>query len=94
MDASTTGSSALHERVIESIGADIASGRLAPGSRILTTEVAERFGVSRSAMREVVRVLESMGLVAVRRRAGVEILPRARWNPYSTRLLRWRLAGP
>ncbi|MDF0512550.1 FCD domain-containing protein [Agromyces sp. H3Y2-19a] len=94
MDASPNGSSALHERVIESLGADIVSGRLAPGARILTTDIAERFGASRSALREVVRVLESMGLVEVRRRAGVEILPPERWNPYSTRLIRWRLAGP
>lgn len=94
MDASRTGSSALHERVIESLGADIVSGRIAPGSRILTTEIAERFGASRSALREVVRVLESMGLVEVRRRAGVEILSHERWNPYDPRLIRWRLAGP
>lgn len=94
MDAASPGSSALHERVIETLGAEIVSGRLAPGSRILTTDVAERFGASRSALREVVRVLESMGLVEVRRRAGVEILPSERWNPYDPRLIRWRLAGP
>lgn len=94
VDATLSGSSALHERLLESLGADIVAGRLAPGTRILTAEIAERFGASRSALREVVRVLESMGLVEVRRRAGVEILPRERWNPYATRLIRWRLAGP
>ncbi|MFK4729403.1 FCD domain-containing protein [Agromyces mediolanus] len=94
MDAASPGSSALHERVIETLGAEIVSGRLAAGERILTTDVAERFNASRSALREVVRVLESMGLVEVRRRAGVEILPRERWNPYDPRLIRWRLAGP
>lgn len=94
MDATLGGSSALHERLLESLGADIVAGRLAPGTRILTAEIADRFGASRSALREVVRVLESMGLVEVRRRAGVEILPRDRWNPYATRLIRWRLAGP
>ena len=94
MDATLGGSSALHERLLESLGADIVAGRLAPGTRLLTAEIADRFGASRSALREVVRVLESMGLVEVRRRAGVEILPRDRWNPYATRLIRWRLAGP
>lgn len=94
MDTTLSGSSALHERLLESLGADIVAGRLAPGTRILTADIAERLGASRSALREVVRVLESMGLVEVRRRAGVEILPRDRWNPYATRLIRWRLAGP
>ncbi|TYL53274.1 FadR/GntR family transcriptional regulator [Agromyces mariniharenae] len=93
MDASLSSSSALHEQVLESLGADIVAGRLPPGTRVLTADVAERFGASRAALREVVRVLESMGLVEVRRRAGVEILPPARWNPYATRLIRWRLAG-
>ncbi|MGX5695772.1 FadR/GntR family transcriptional regulator [Agromyces soli] len=94
MDPTVSGSSALHERILDSLGADIVAGRLAPGTRLLTADVADRFGASRSAMREVVRVLESMGLVEVRRRAGVEILPVERWNPYATRLIRWRLDGP
>ncbi len=84
----------MHERFLENLGADIVAGRLAPGTRILTADIAANFGASRSALREVVRVLESMGLVEVRRRAGVEILPPERWNPYETRLIRWRLAGP
>lgn len=83
-----------HRRILHALGRDIVDGRLAPGERILTGDVAETFGASRSAMREVVRVLESMGLVEVRRRAGVEILPRDRWNVYDPELIRWQLDGP
>ena len=40
------------------------------------------------------RVLESMGLVAARRRVGITVLPPARWNPFDPDIIRWRLAGP
>ncbi len=59
-----------------------------------TADVAERMTASRGTVREVVRVLESLGLVEVRRRAGVVILPSARWNPYAPQVIRWKLAGP
>lgn len=44
-------------------------------------------------MREAVRVLESMHLVASRRRVGVTVLPAAEWNVYDPQVIRWRLAG-
>ncbi len=50
--------------------------------------------MSRSVVREAVRVLESMGLVAARRRVGITVLPPARWNPFDLDIIRWRLAGP
>jgi DNA-binding FadR family transcriptional regulator len=35
-----------------------------------------------------------MGLVASRRRVGVQVLPAARWNLYDPQVIRWRLASP
>lgn len=58
-----------------------------------TDEVARRFDVSRTVVREVVRVLESMHLVQSRRRVGVTVRPAAEWNVYDPRVIRWRLAG-
>lgn len=94
VDTASPTPSALHERILETLGQDIVAGRLPPGTRILSADVAERFGASRSAVREVVRVLESMCLVEVRRKAGVQILPSERWNTYAPEIIRWRLAGP
>lgn len=85
--------SAQHRRLLDTIGVRIVEGHLAPGARLLTAEVAAEFGASRSAMREVVRVLETMGMVEVRRRAGVEVLPADRWSPYAPEVIRWRLDG-
>lgn len=93
-ETGSTTPSALHEHILEVLGEDIVSGRLATGARILSADIAERFGASRSAVREVVRVLESMGLLEVRRKAGLEVLPAAQWNPYAPQVIRWRLAAP
>lgn len=63
------------------------------GGVVRTDEVAQRFDVSRTVVREVVRVLESMHLVQSRRRVGVTVLPAREWNVYDPRVIRWRLAG-
>ncbi|MET9549026.1 MULTISPECIES: FadR/GntR family transcriptional regulator [unclassified Streptomyces] len=83
----------LHSRVLESLGPAITAGEYPPGSVLRTDELAQRFEVSRSVMREAVRVLESMHLVASRRRVGVTVLPTEQWNVYDPQVIRWRLAG-
>ena len=47
--------------------------------------------MSRSVAREAIRVLESMGMVASRRRVGITVQPRTGWNVFDPRLIRWRL---
>ncbi|MEV0122777.1 FCD domain-containing protein [Streptomyces sp. NPDC050703] len=83
----------LHSRVLEGLGPAITAGEYPAGSVLRTDELAQRFEVSRSVMREAVRVLESMHLVASRRRVGVTVLPIEQWNVYDPQVIRWRLAG-
>ena len=92
-EAARDGSSAQHRRLLDTIGMRIVEGELPAGARLLTAEIATALGASRSAMREVVRVLESIGMVDVRRRTGVEVLPAGRWSPYAPELIRWQLDG-
>lgn len=87
-------SSALHSSVIEGWGRDIVYGNLAPGTRIVTDQMVDSLGVSRTVVREAVRVLESMGLVQPLRRIGIVVLPPERWSSFDANVLRWRLAGP
>ncbi|MEU3143660.1 MULTISPECIES: FadR/GntR family transcriptional regulator [unclassified Streptomyces] len=89
---STTGRG-LHGRVLDTLGPEITAGEYPPGSVLRTDELAQRFDVSRSVMREVVRVLESMHLVESRRRVGVTVRPARDWNVYDPQVIRWRLAG-
>ncbi|MFJ9897154.1 FadR/GntR family transcriptional regulator [Streptomyces sp. NPDC091280] len=83
----------LHGRVLDALGPAITAGDYPPGSVLRTDELAKDFEVSRSVMREAVRVLESMHLVESRRRVGVTVRPEAEWNVYDPQVIRWRLAG-
>jgi DNA-binding FadR family transcriptional regulator len=89
----TTPGRGLHGRVLDTLGPEITAGDYPPGSVLRTDELAQRFDVSRSVMREAVRVLESMHLVESRRRVGVTVLPECEWNVYDPQVIRWRLAG-
>lgn len=56
------------------IADDIVSGRLSPGFRLEEVRLADRFGVSRTPVREALRQLEVMGLVRKRPNRGVEVI--------------------
>lgn len=80
--------------MLDTLGLAITAGEYLPGSVLRTDEIAARFDASRTVVREVVRVLESMHLVESRRRVGVTVRPTDDWNVYDPRVIRWRLAGP
>jgi DNA-binding FadR family transcriptional regulator len=82
-----------HANVLDALGGRIAAGTLAHGQVVTLESVCAEFSVSRSVAREAIRVLESMGLVASRRRVGITIQPQHRWNVFDPRVIRWRLDG-
>lgn len=63
------------QRAAEEMRNLIFRGDLAAGSDHLETELAERFGMSRTPVREAALLLEAQGLVSVRPRRGIRILP-------------------
>ncbi|MHA3836084.1 FadR/GntR family transcriptional regulator [Terrabacter sp. AAH1] len=97
---STTGaigapvSRALHARLLDTLAREIVAGDLPAGTVLRIDQLDERHGVSRSVVREAVRVLDSMGLVEARKRLGVRVLPSSSWNVFDPRVIRWRLDGP
>jgi DNA-binding FadR family transcriptional regulator len=84
----------LHVTVLEKLGRDIVDGTIVPGTRISADDVAARFEVSRTVVREVVRVLESLGLLTVRRKVGITVQESTAWNSLDPLVIRWQLAGP
>ncbi|ADI07805.1 MULTISPECIES: FadR/GntR family transcriptional regulator [Streptomyces] len=82
-----------HARVLASLGPAITAGEYPPGTVLRTDQLEERFDVSRTVVREVVRVLESMHLVESRRRVGVTVRPADEWDVFDPQVIRWRLAG-
>ena len=89
----TDGLTGLHAKTLDRLGTAIAGGELAAGSVLYIDDLAEKHGVSRSVIREVLRVLSSMGLVASRRRMGTQIRPATDWNVFDPPVIRWRLAS-
>ena len=61
----------LQEKVKAELQASI--GRLKPGARLVETQLALQYGVSRNPIREAIRALESEGLVEVNARRGATV---------------------
>ena len=63
----------MPERLREAIEEEIATGRLLPGTRLDEVELATRFGVSRTPIREALRLLLGEGLVETRPQRGTVV---------------------
>ena len=83
----------LHESLLNSVGTDIVTGDLAPETVIRAEELRVRYEVSLSVVREVVRVLESLGMVKPIRRLGLVILSMEEWTILDPLVVRWRMAA-
>ena len=59
--------------IYQKLLAAIENGDLRPGDRLLETDLAQRFGVSRTPIREAIRRLETDGIVAHKPRVGAMI---------------------
>lgn len=89
-----SGATVLQDPIIETLGREIVDGVLAPGDRLTLEALQSRFGVSRTVMRDGMRVLESLRLVYSKRRIGLVVQQSRFWNAYDRRVIRWRLSGP
>jgi DNA-binding FadR family transcriptional regulator len=85
---------ALHTTVLDTLGRRITSGDVAAGTPLTLEAIGAEFGVSRTVAREVMRLLEGLGLVRSRRRVGLVVLGIDEWNVLDPRVIRWRLEGP
>lgn len=84
----------LVDHVVDTIGQDIISHRFPPGSQLPNeTEWCERLSVSRSVLREALRVLVSKNLIDIRSRAGGRVRDAAAWNLLDPDILLWRSRG-
>ncbi|MBZ0253873.1 MAG: GntR family transcriptional regulator [Candidatus Methylomirabilis sp.] len=65
----------LRERIVETVREAIIKGDLTPGERLTEPDLAERFGISRTPIREAFRQLESEGFLKVVPRKGALVTP-------------------
>jgi GntR family transcriptional regulator, galactonate operon transcriptional repressor len=81
----------LHGEVVHTIGLQIVGGALQPGDPLPPEdELTSDLAVSRTVLREAVRVLAAKGLVEARPKIGTRVRARAEWNILDPDVLSWR----
>lgn len=83
----------LHRRLIETLGVSIATGALPYGTQIVPEDLANEHNVSRTVVREVLKVLDAKGMVVARPRHGTLVRAREQWNLLDADVIRWRSMG-
>jgi DNA-binding GntR family transcriptional regulator len=74
----------LVDLATDRLRAEILSGALAPGDRIIEDQLRRRYGISRGPLREALRLLAQQGLVEHLPRRGVRVCA---WSPTDIRQL-------
>lgn len=68
----------LAQQVAEKIENEIIEGRFQPGQRLLESTLSEQWNISRSPIREAMRILTGEGLLIFRSRKGTFVAPLSR----------------
>ncbi len=79
--------------VIDSLGRAIVGGTYQPGTLLPKEgELIAELGVSRTSVREAMKVLAAKGLVEIRQKIGTRVRARDQWNVFDSDILAWALA--
>lgn len=91
--ASTYSGRNLHGQVVNELGRRVASGAYPAGALLPNEELlCQELHVSRTALREAIKVLAAKGLLEPRPRIGTRVRPRDQWNLLDPDILAWRCA--
>jgi len=81
-----------HDQIAAILGTEILKGAYRPGTNIPPeAELIERFQVSRTVMREVMKTLTAKGFVTAKTRIGTRVLDPINWNYFDADVLAWRI---
>jgi len=84
----------LSQQVANALGKNIVAGEILPGDAVPTeAQLSEQYGVSRTAVREAVKILTSKGLIKSKPRQGIRVEPESQWNIYDAQILSWLLSS-
>lgn len=64
----------IPETIFNALSSEIISGEIKPGQKLDEQEIANKFGVSRTPIREAFRLLHTSGLVESKARKGVTVI--------------------
>lgn len=84
----------LYGHVMHELGQRIVGGKVKPGEVLPREEtLAESLQVSRTALREALKVLSAKGLIESRTGVGARVLEERCWNQLDADVLAWRCAS-
>lgn len=76
--------------MLTSIGREIVDGRYLEGQVLDPSTLMDSFGVSRTLVREVFKVLEAKGLIEARPKIGTTVTERSHWKLLDEDVMAWR----
>lgn len=84
----------VHLQVVERIGTSIVRGEIHPGEPLPSeVKLCEMLDVSRTVVREAIRILVGKGMIESRAKSGARARPPENWNQFDPDVLRWQLAS-
>jgi DNA-binding FadR family transcriptional regulator len=87
--------SSIHGSLASEIGRRIVRGDYPPGAILPNEQTwSDTFNVSRSAVREAIKMLMAKSLLSSRPKIGSRVEPRERWNLLDRDVLSWYAASP
>lgn len=82
----------LHGQTVREVARRILTGEFPPGATIAVAELETEMDVSRTALREALKVLAAKGLVGARQKRGTFVRDRSDWNLLDADVIRWQFA--
>lgn len=80
----------LHGRVVHELGTRILSGRIRQLQILDLPALESELGISRTVLRESLKVLTAKGLIDARQKRGTYVRDRSGWNLLDADVLRWQ----
>lgn len=83
----------LTNQIMHQLGEAIVTGTYGPANPFpIESELCKSYGVSRSVLREAIKMLSAKGLIASRPRQGTWVQPQSNWNILDADVLGWLMA--
>ncbi|MES2435161.1 MAG: FadR/GntR family transcriptional regulator [Pseudomonadota bacterium] len=80
--------------VVRALAGDILSGRFAPGAMLpREPDLCAEYGVSRTVIREALKMLDAKGLIVTRSRVGTQVADPDLWNILDPQIIEWHPPG-
>jgi DNA-binding FadR family transcriptional regulator len=82
----------LTQQMVRELGIEIVTGKYSGKKTFpIESEICQRFGASRSVVREAIKVLNAKGLLIAKPRKGTSVRPKEDWNLLDPDVLYWML---